>query len=197
MKSGKASIFSAVLASSCCIIPLILLGLTLIGLGSLGLSGISTTVGNLKWFLMPIAILGLGYSYFKYFKEKKQSVSCGCEMVGKKTNHILLGVSTVLVATFIIFSVYPYLFATEKSVTNTPLVSGLNQAHLRIDGMTCVTCTYTVQKALESVTGVNKVWVGLKEKKAIVDYDPKSVADQELIEAINKVGYKTQVEKTI
>src|SRR3970282_15296 len=123
MKSGKASIFSAVLASSCCIIPLILLGLTLIGLGSLGLSGISTTVGNLKWFLMPIAILGLGYSYFKYFKEKKQSVRCGCEMVGKKTNHILLGVSTVLVTTFIIFSVYPYLFATEKSVKNTPLVS--------------------------------------------------------------------------
>ena len=197
MKSGKVSIFSAVLASSCCIIPLILLGLTLIGLGSLGLSGISTTVGNLKWFLMPIAIFGLSYSYLRYFKEKKESVSCGCEMVGKKTNRILLGVSSVLVLTFLTFSLYPYLFAKEKSATNTELISGLNQTHLKIEGMTCVTCTLTAKKALESVPGVKRVWVGLKEKQAIVDYEPNLVQEENLVEAVNKVGYKAHIEKTI
>lgn len=194
MKSGKVSIFSAVLASSCCIIPLALLLLSIIGLGSLGLSGISTTVGNLKWFLMPVAIVGLGYSYSKFFKEKKECESCACEMVGKKTNLILLATSTILVATFLTFSLYPYLFATEKSVTSTPLGSGLNQAHLKIEGMTCVTCAITAQKALESVAGVKKVWVGLKEKKAIVDYEPNLVQEGNLVEAVNKVGYKAQVE---
>lgn len=197
MKSGKASIFSAILASSCCIIPLILLVLSLIGLGSLGLSGVSTTVGNLKWFLMPIAILGLGYSYFKFFKEKKECESCACEMVGKKTNLILLATSTILVATFLIFSVYPYLFAKDKSLTTNLPTSDLKQTHLKIEGMTCVTCTITAKKALESVEGVEKVWVGLKEKKAIVDYEPNLVQEAKLIEAINKVGYKAQIEKTI
>ncbi len=195
MKSGKVSIFSAILASSCCIIPLILLALSLIGLGSLGLSGISTTVGNIKWFLMPIAILGLGYSYFKYFKEKKESVSCGCEMVSKKTNLTLLGISTILVFSFLTFSLYPYLLAKEKSLSTNPLATNLKQTHLKVEGMTCATCTFTVEKTLESVPGVRKVWVGLKEKKAIVDYNPQIVREEKLVEAINKVGYKAQVEK--
>ncbi len=195
MKAGKVSIFSAILASSCCIIPLILLALSLIGIGSLGLSGISTTVGNLKWFLMPVAIVGLGYSYSKFFKEKKECKSCACEMVGKKTNLTFLAISTILVSTFIIFSIYPYLFAKEKSVTANQLISGLKQSHLKVEGMTCATCTFTVERTLESVPGVKKVWVGLKEKKAIVDYDPKLVQKENLLKAINNVGYKAQVLK--
>ncbi|RME21814.1 MAG: hypothetical protein D6800_11685, partial [Candidatus Zixiibacteriota bacterium] len=63
MDAKKVSFLSMLAASSCCVPPLILLGLTVLGIGSAGLAGFSTTLGTLKWYLLPLAIVGVGVSY--------------------------------------------------------------------------------------------------------------------------------------
>jgi len=191
MQSGKMSLLSAILASTCCVVPLILLGVSLLGLGAVGFSGVSTFVGSIKWILMPIAIAGLVFSYYKFFKEKKACESSACQMVGKRTNIILLAFSTVIVSAFIVFSIYPYLSAGQKQDSSPG--SNLTQVSLNIKGMTCATCAITAQKALESVPGVEKVWVSLKENKGVVNLDPQQAKEEQLIQALGKVGYKAEV----
>lgn len=191
MQSGKMSFFSAILASTCCTVPLILLGISLLGIGAWGLSGVSTFLGSIKWILMPIAVAGLGFSFYKFFKEKKACEGGACQMIGKKTNIILLTLSTVLVSTFLVFSIYPYLSAGEQDTFS--LDDNLTQVSLNIKGMTCATCAITAQKALESVAGVEKVWVSLKENKGVVNLDPQQVKEEQLIQALGKVGYKAEI----
>ena len=191
MQSGKMSLLSAILASTCCVVPLILLGVSLLGLGAVGLSGVSTLVGSIKWILMPIAIAGLVFSYYKFIKEKKACESSACQMVGKRTNVILLAFSTVIVSAFIVFSIYPYLSAGQKSISGPD--ANLSQVSLNIKGMTCATCAITAQKALESVPGVEKVWVSLKENKGVVNLNPQQAKEEQLIQALGKVGYKAEV----
>lgn len=191
MQSGKISLLSAIFASTCCVVPLMLLGVSLLGLGAVGLSGVSTFVGSIKWIIMPIAIIGLAFSYYKFFKEKRACEQYACQMVGKKTNLILLAISTVIVSAFLIFSIYPYLSASQKIISNPS--DNFEQVSLNIKGMTCATCAITAQKALESVPGVQKAWVSLKDNMGIVNFDPSKVKEEQLLHALGKVGYKAEV----
>jgi Cu+-exporting ATPase len=59
---------------------------------------------------------------------------------------------------------------------------------LKIKGMMCAHCTSRVQKALQSVDGVEKVTISLEEQTATVITD--EVAREQLIEAVTDAGYE-------
>lgn len=59
---------------------------------------------------------------------------------------------------------------------------------LKIEGMMCAHCTNRVQKALESVDGVEKVVMNLDEKTATVITE--EVSREQLIEAVTDAGYE-------
>lgn len=60
----------------------------------------------------------------------------------------------------------------------------------RIEGMSCVNCANTVEKALSQVQGVKEASVQFASSKAQVVYDSHIASDQELIEAVDRVGYQ-------
>ncbi|SLL35705.1 copper/silver-translocating P-type ATPase [Mycobacteroides abscessus subsp. abscessus] len=60
---------------------------------------------------------------------------------------------------------------------------------LDISGMTCAACATRIEKGLNKMSGVNNATVNLALENATIEYNPASVATDELIEKINKLGY--------
>ena len=59
----------------------------------------------------------------------------------------------------------------------------------RIAGMHCSLCTGTIEKALGRHPGVEKVAVSLTHEQALVEYDPRRVHPQDLLQTLKEMGY--------
>jgi Cu+-exporting ATPase len=60
---------------------------------------------------------------------------------------------------------------------------------LAIEGMNCASCVSHVQKAVESVAGVNRCVVNLAAGRAVIGFDSTVTNPQQFIEAVKSVGY--------
>ena len=61
---------------------------------------------------------------------------------------------------------------------------------MRINGMTCTSCSSTVESALQAIHGVQKARVALATEEAEVHYDPKIVSSNQLLETIEDTGFE-------
>ena len=64
---------------------------------------------------------------------------------------------------------------------------------LEVPTMNCVTCPYTVQKALEKVDGVTRADVDFDSKLAVVSYDDTKASPETLTDATKNAGYPSSV----
>jgi len=192
MNVKKISILSALAASSCCLPPLILLGLTLIGVGTAGLTGFSSTLGAAKWYILPVAIAGLAASYYLYFREKKKCADGSCEMQHDKFTKTMLIISTIVVVGFTGWSVYPYVVGSPH-VRVSATQSSPHLAIFAVDGMTCGGCEIAVNGALQATGLVDSVKSSFTEGKAYVWYSDTTVSIEQLKKAIAKVGYTAEL----
>ncbi len=101
LKPMISSLPSAIIASSCCVLPL---AVVLLGLG-----GGTFMMVTMKYSIIfiPIGVVGVGLGYFFYFREKKKSTACGCPMPAGRLNLIILIFATVMVVISIIFNTFP------------------------------------------------------------------------------------------
>ncbi len=66
---------------------------------------------------------------------------------------------------------------------------------LKIGGMTCASCTVSVEKALKRVDGVSFVNVNLATEKATVKFNPDQVNYNQLLKAVHNSGYEVVEEQ--
>jgi len=66
-------------------------------------------------------------------------------------------------------------------------------AVIHVEGMTCPLCTTAIKKSLKKIDGVTKAKVRLNTKKATVYFDG-DVSKEDLLKAIEDVGYKGKIE---
>ncbi len=59
----------------------------------------------------------------------------------------------------------------------------------RIGGLHCSLCTGTIEKALGSRPGVDKVAVSLTHEQALVEYDPDVIRPEDLLGTLRDIGY--------
>ena len=64
------------------------------------------------------------------------------------------------------------------------------ETKLRVTGMTCMHCVGAVTKALENVSGVDKVEVSLETGRANVTGNAETAS---LLEAVKEEGYEAQI----
>jgi len=64
---------------------------------------------------------------------------------------------------------------------------------LAVQNMTCAVCPITVKKALEHVSGVQKVKVDYASRTATVEFDDSAVTVDQLIEATNSAGFPSSI----
>ncbi len=79
----------------------------------------------------------------------------------------------------------------------SPSTQGGSQAAgtvtLRVEGMSCAACAFSVRTALKKLDGVKDAKVSSAESQAVVDYNPAKVTPEQMIDAVNKLGYKASL----
>ncbi len=195
-------IITALLASLCCITPV----LAVLG----GLGGIATTFSflePLRPYLIGLTVIVLSYAFYKAYSKspsdkpkKAGDIECECEdknsiqkikfINSKKFLWIITAVSALLIT-------FPYyskaLFPSDNQ--NVVIVQSNNivKAKLDIEGMTCTSCEESVNYALKSENGVISATSSFKTGIAFVGYDQSKVSPEQLIKAVEeKVGYKVK-----
>jgi Cu+-exporting ATPase len=71
------------------------------------------------------------------------------------------------------------------------------KTELKISGMTCASCSSTIEKSLAHLPGVAKAQVNLGSELAYVEYDPDKVRLGDLEKAVSDAGYSTINERIV
>lgn len=61
---------------------------------------------------------------------------------------------------------------------------------IRIKGMTCTSCSTTVESALKALDGVERAQVALATEEGEVRYDPKILSLNQILEAVEDTGFE-------
>ena len=66
---------------------------------------------------------------------------------------------------------------------------------LKIEGMTCASCSNAVERATRKIDGVTEANVNLATEKLTISYDPSIVRISDIKGAVEKAGYKASEEE--
>ena len=181
-----ASLVAALIASACCLGPVVLSAL---GLSALGVSALFEPMR--PYFLgVTVLLLGVGF-YFAYFRQLACQPGTACSVPNPKLTRGLLWVTTIAVLTIALIPTYVgSLFAGSTAPVEAISVDGAATVTLQVEGMTCGACTVSVQQALAKVPGVQSAVVNYEEARAVVTIEGMPPPTMEaLIAAVESVGY--------
>lgn len=175
MRVSKLGILSVLIASVCCLGPVLLI---LLGLGSLG---IGAAIGKYHWYFIIAAFILLSFEWRSYLKKKRACDLKACKMENKRITLATLIISTSIVALFAGLNLYTYVvkkdFSEKKTVIETVETK---TAMIPVEGMTCFTCELTVSSAIKKVEVVVAAKASAKEGKVQVKYDPSEASVSQL-----------------
>lgn len=66
----------------------------------------------------------------------------------------------------------------------------MKTAVFKIEGMNCDACANTIKRLVEKEAGVQVASVSFNEGQARVLYDPQALGEEQLIETIQKPGFR-------
>ncbi|MCC6348789.1 MAG: cation transporter [Candidatus Eisenbacteria bacterium] len=180
------SLVAGVLASACCIGPLVL---GVLGLSSLGLGAALAPLR--PWFLgVTAAFLTIGF-YFAYRPQRAEACAPGeacAKPVSRRGQRI--GLWVVTVATVALAS-YPNWGARLTTSHNASAASPAANAVVALDvhGMTCSACAGEIEGELRKVPGVVQATVSYERRRAEIRLSAAQPRVQPLIAAVEKAGY--------
>ncbi len=79
------------------------------------------------------------------------------------------------------------------TLTSLSAIAETKTVTLEVPTMNCVTCPFTVKKALQNVEGVSKAEVTFDTKLAVVTFDNEKTTVKALTEATTNAGYPSTV----
>lgn len=182
---STTALFSAALASICCILP----ALALVG-GISGFSATLTWLHPLRPYLITIAIFSLGFAWYRKLGTDGE---CNCAANGIARffqSKTFLGVVTIIVALMAAFPSYSSIFYAKAE--KKPIVyakENLRVSELTISGMTCDGCAQRVKRDIENLTGVIAAAVSYKNGNAVVAFDGSRTKVSDIQTIISSLGY--------
>ena len=186
MNAQRLGLLSAVTASVCCVGPVLLV---LLGLGGLGAGAF---LGRYHWWFIVAAMTLLAVAWRRYRTEAGRCRAARCEMAGGRRARTALLLASTVVAVFVGLNLSTYAGQTRQaSATDAAARSGrIASVMIPVEGMTCVTCEWTVESSLKGLPGVRSVEANVRDAAAHVQYDPEQTTLEDVIAAINKTGYR-------
>lgn len=188
----SGSILAALVASLCCIGPIVA--------ALLGLGAFSAAAGfeMLRSYLLVLTALLLGAGFYLTYRRREVRCEDGTCKVQRanRTSKILLWIVTALA---IGLAALPYWSAallrtagSSNAISQTERSTGLNEvkATITVNGMTCDVCAATVERALARTPGIVSVDVAYQSGVAVVVYDPNVVDLDTIRGAIDGTGFK-------
>lgn len=174
------AVFSAILASSCCWLPAILIGA--------GFSSASVLlIEKYRWLFIALTLVLVGLAFYVSFKSKKQDDCCG---ESKKDNRKYLVIGSLAI---LVILASPYINFASSPVLGPTTKMSKKVVTLQIEGMTCGGCATNIEKSLAGQKGVDAISVDYNKKSAIIGFDPALITSKFLRSSIEKSGqYKTK-----
>ncbi|MBI2061006.1 MAG: heavy-metal-associated domain-containing protein [Nitrospirae bacterium] len=192
MKARNLGLLSALFASSCCAVPLLLI---MLGLGGIGAGGI---LGKYHWYSQGAAVVLLSVAWGVWYREKRRAYALAADFKGERFTPKLLGAASLFVAFFIGSSVYANLLdgssapsANAEQATIAP--AGYRTANLHVEGMSCSSCASHIKEEMAKLPGIFDVDVSVRGKSVTVRYNPDQVQPPRMVQVINEAGYKAEL----
>ncbi|HLC81612.1 MAG TPA: cation transporter, partial [Candidatus Nanoarchaeia archaeon] len=69
----------------------------------------------------------------------------------------------------------------------------MKKTTLKITGMHCASCVNILTRSLQKVEGVASVSINYSTEKALVEFEEKKTAEEELIKTIKSKGYGAEI----
>jgi|TARA_B110000908_G_scaffold152123_1_gene187476 mercuric ion transport protein len=188
-----AGLLTAIMASLCCITPV----LALIA----GTSGIASTFSWIEPFrpyLIVLTVLVLGFAWYEKLKPRKE-IDCECETDEKPKfmqSKTFLGIVTAFSIIMLAFPYYSRIFY-PKTETQIIVVDKLDikTTEFKINGMTCAGCEEHVNHEVNKLNGIVNSKASYENKNAIIEFDRTKTNETEIEKAINSTGYKVTGKK--
>jgi len=185
------SILAVIIASLCCIGPLIAV--------ALGAGGFAASAVFEKWrpVFLAVTFALLALAWFLTYRKPKASCEKGSACAAKpvsKWSKVVLWFATGFV---LIAAAFPSLSSAilRGSQRSTPgVVAVPNSAILKVQipSMDCAACALNIQSVLKKQAGVVQAQVSFDTKEAVVQYDRTKVSPEKIIAAIDQTGFKAE-----
>lgn len=98
---GATGVVAALLASACCILPLVLIFTGIAG------AGIMMSMMQYEWLTLPLGVIGLVAAWGHYFREKRRCETQACRFVGRRMNQAMLGFGTLVIVIALLLKIFP------------------------------------------------------------------------------------------
>lgn len=180
------SLLGALLASACCIGPVVL---GVLGLGSLGFAAALAPLR--PWFLaLTAGLLAIGF-YFSY--RPRAADACAPDQVcarpaSRRSQRIALWIVTALAAAL---ATYPT-WGARLTESHADVATGQPEnavVVLNVQGMTCTACTGEIEHELRQVPGVVRANVNFEQRRVRIALSTARPRVGQLIAAVEKAGY--------
>lgn len=196
------TIISAIMASACCWLPLVLLAVGVSG------AGIAATLEAYRPLFIVVTFGFLAAAFYFTYRPKKAAATAGhgccatevtgeedcCAPTGKRRfnmmtlNKAMLWVVTVLAVAFLFFPSYVGLLLGTGN--DAAVTENMNRVVMQVDGMTCEGCATTVAQAIRHVPGVLAVEVSYEKRQAVVGTEACcAVPKDKILVALKQAGY--------
>lgn len=186
------SAFAAIIASFCCILPIVF------ALTGVSILGASALFDAWRPYLLALTFLLLGLGFYFAYRPQKERCAPGsvCEMPKRnRSGRLMLWLAT---AAAILFAAFPYYSGTVADVLLSSSFSGaaggespkLMHATFAVQDMDCAGCAREVENRLKAMKGVRSATASVELRKVEVDYDPQAATLSQLEAAIKAAGYE-------
>lgn len=193
-KSASAGLLTAIVASLCCITPVFSL---LAGIG--GIAATFSWMEPFRPYQITLTIGVLGFAWYQKLKPPtKEEIACACETDEKPSfwqSRKFLGIVTVFATLMLAFPGYAHMFYSNGGNPNVSFVTAQDttKTHkiiLEVKGMTCTGCENHIEHEVGLLEGIKSVNASYPTGSATVEYFPSKIEKDEIINAVNKTGYK-------
>jgi copper chaperone CopZ len=198
------TVISALAASSCCWLPLVLLAVGISGVG------IAATMEAFRPLFIVVTFGFLTAAFYYSYRPRKLAADDGIasgasESQGKTApcctpprsrrfrmmtlNNVMLWVVTAFAAAFLLFPSYVGLLLSTGSGTAVP--DGMNRAIVKIEGMSCEGCAAVAETAIREVPEVLAVKVSFEKGEAVLEAQPCCPMPYDaILKALHAAGFK-------
>lgn len=185
MKAENLGFASAILASTCCVVPV---GLALLGLGSLG---VGSFIGTYHWYLTGAAVALLGVAWGYFLREKRRMYGLGSDLKNERTTSASLAFASVIVGIFLALNAYTAIGGGSGSPSPAVVASQAGEIiTIPVRGMTCVSCEYGIESNVRRVDGVLEADASAQKQNVVVRAKPGAVKLDAIGKAIRAAGYE-------
>jgi mercuric ion transport protein len=183
------ALVAAILASSCCLGPLLL--------GALGIGGVGAFVpiGAYRPHILAAMAVLLGAGFYLTHRRKSrtsmQTDTCGCERRSSRERRV--ATAGLWIASFVVIAIAlaPTLIAkTLAHPVATAASTNTEQAVIRVQGIDCQACAAPLTRALQRVGGFHGLALDIPNQSITVTYNPSPGRLQAYAAAINELGYE-------